>query len=804
LEKQAFLGKIRVLIVEEKTMNSHYKISRISILGLVLLLPIFFIPSLLLPIGVAKSALLTLGTIIAFLAFVVDTLRSGKLSLPSHPVLWGTLLLPVVYFLSSIFGSSSSLSLFGYSFEVGTFVFILLVSVLFFITASVITNLTEVFQVYGALIISLSLLAVFAFIKILSGGNWLVLNTFSGNMSNPIGAWTDYAMGFSLLAVLSLLALTMLSLSKITRIFMNVIFVLSIVLMAIINFSVAWTAVLVFSLVLLVYLLTVEKSSADLEKSKINKKIWPAIVLFAVSLLFTINPVVSSTQGNIGNVISGVFKIENTDIRPSFMTTLSVAKSTLLKKPVLGSGPASFQRDWLQYKPQSINASVFWNTPFQFGAGFVPTQVAETGIVGTLAWIFFFVCFLLLGWKALVRSPEDKNARFALISSFVSSLFLWIVCFLYIPSIVILVLTFIFTGLFVGVCRIVEVVSSKELMFADKVIINFVFVLLSIVLVIGAVTLGFVSYQKTLSVVHFEKALVLSNTANTSPDQIAAEIGKAINLSPSDTYYNALYQINFARAQSVSQKTTGDQEANKKEFQTAISNSIAAAQNATNVAPGNYQNWIILGSLYESLMPEPISLTGAYDAAKNAYNEAKKRNPESPEPILLLARLEYTNKNIDGARTLVEQALEKKQDYADAYFLLTQIEAGANNLDKAIAAAESGAILSPDNAGIFFELGLLKYTKKDYTGAVEALNKALGIVPNYANAQYFLGLSLEAQKKHDEAIAQFEILAKNNPENQDILSVLANLKANRDPFYKSPNGSTKPENRPAPPITSQQ
>jgi tetratricopeptide (TPR) repeat protein len=773
-------------------MNSHYKTSRISVLLIVLLLPLFFVPTLLLPIGVAKSVLLALGTIVAFLSFIIDTLRSGKLVLPKSLIMWGAILLPLVYLLSSVFGSASNFSLFGYSLEVGTF--ILFSSVLFGITAITLTDISEIFKVYGALFLSLALLALFAVIKVISGGNLLVMNTFAGNMGNPIGAWTDYAVGFGLLAVLSQLALAMLDLTKKRRIFLNVVFVVSVVLLAIINFSTAWAVILGFSLLSLVYLLTVLKQK--------TRNIWPSVLLFVVALLFTINPVISST-GSIGTVVSGAFNVQNTDVRPSFSTTLSVAKDTIAKKAILGSGPNTFARDWFLYKPTTINTTVFWNTPFQFGTGFIPTQIAETGILGTLSWILFLVLFLMLGWKSLVKAPEDKAMKFAVTSSFVGALFLWISAIFYVPSIVILVLTFVLTGLFVASAKVLGIVSTKEFEFSNRVVTNFAAVLVSIVLVIGAVSIGFVSYQRTLSVVHFENALAYSNTPNTPVDKIESELTKAINLSPADTYYNALYQLSFARAQAVAQSTTGTAEANRQAFQTAISNSIAAAQSATTVSPANYQNWIVLGSIYESLVPAPLSVAGSFEASKAAYLEAQKRNPESPEPLLLMARLEYDNKNVDGARELIKQALVKKQDYADAYFLLTQLEAGANNIDDAITAASAGAILSPDNAGVFFELGLLKYTKKDYTGAVDALTKAITIVPNYANAQYFLGLSDEYLAKHDEAIAQFEALSKTNPDNADVQSILGNLQAGRDPLYKSPAGTKNPVNRPTPPITSQ-
>ncbi len=779
-------------------MNSQYKVSRISLITLVFLLPLFFIPSVLLPVGIAKSVLLALGTVVAFLAFTIDTLRTGRLSLPSHPIMWGAVALPVVYGLSSALSASPAFSFFGYSLEVGTFAFILFASVLFGLSAIVLSDIQKILKVYSVFFVSMSLLALFAIIKILSGGNYLVMNAFGGNMGNPVGAWTDYGVIFGLLSTLSLLSLTMLELPKRIKIFQTIMFILSIILLAIINFSIAWQVLLALSLIVLVYLLTVEKNR--------KRNIWPAVTLFVVSLLFTINPVISSTQGSIGNVVSGTFNVSNTDVRPSISTTLGVVKSTLSegKRSLLGSGPNTFARDWFLYKPTSINSTVFWNTPFQFGAGFIPTQIAETGVLGALAWIIFFVLFVKLGWKVLARTPEDMDTRFVAISSFAGALFLWIASFVYVPSLTVLALAFVLTGIFVSSARSAGVIGLREWNFSEKVFMNFASVLVAIVLVIGAVATLFVSYQKTASVVHFEKALVLSRTPNTAVDQIESELTKAVNLSQADTYYNALYQLSFARAQAVAQSTTGTAETNRQTFQTSISNSIAAAQSATTVAPGNYQNWITLGSLYSSLVPAPLSVSGAYEAAKAAYAEAEKRNPQSPEPQLLTARLEFDHGNTDGARTLIEQALSKKQDYADAYFLLTQLEASANNVDKAITAAEAGAILSPDNAGIFFELGLLKYSKRDFAGAALALGKAVQIVPNYANAQYFLGLSLEATSKHEEAIAQFEALSKTNPDNVEVQNILSNLKNSKDPFYKLPAGSSRPETRPTPPITSQQ
>jgi len=169
-----------------------------------------------------------------------------------------------------------------------------------------------------------------------------------------------------------------------------------------------------------------------------------------------------------------------------------------------------------------------------------------------------------------------------------------------------------------------------------------------------------------------------------------------------------------------------------------------------------------------------------------------KLNPESPEIPLFLARLELDNGNVALARTYIQEAITKKPDYADAYFFLTQLEASLNNLPQAITSAETLSLLTPTNPGVFFELGLLKYAKKDYNGAIDSFVAALKLVPEYANAKYYLGLSLDAVNRRADATMVFEDLLKSNPDNVTIQQILKNLKANHDPFSKTPTKTTLP------------
>ena len=778
-------------------MSKPREISFITTLILIFLLPLFFLPASVLSLGSTKILLLALGVIVAFVTILVDVMRAGKISLPATRFLWSVPLIPVVYFFSSYLGTDKTKSIFGYEMEVGTFGFMLLVSVLFGIVAYLYDERGKILRALGAFFLSFVFLVLFALVKLLSGGH-PVWGTFAGNMGNPVGVWTDYSIAFGMLSIFSVLALTILPGKKLMKIVMSLVLAVSLVLTAIINFSTSWILLLVVSVIFLVYLMTTEKRIRliDEEHSVAGKvMIWPTVLLLAVSLIFVINPKVSSTSGGIANTISNAFEVANVDVRPAFTTTINISKQALDKNPILGSGPNTFDQDWLLYKPQEVNASTFWNVSFPFGFGFLPTQIASTGAVGSVLWLAFLIFFLILGARSLSNLPKDAWSRFALMSTFLTSFFLWTASFMYVPSRTILALAFIFTGLFLASARTAGVIGTREIVFSGRPVTNFAAVLLVIVLGIGSAGLALTVFQRTVSAFHFQRAVVLSNTEGSSVDDVQEEILKAINMVPHDIYYRALSQLNVARAQSLLTATTGTQEENQQKFQTAVSDSIASAQLAVNTNPKNYENWIGLGSIYSSLVPSPFSVDGAYEAAMNAYLEAKKINPTSPEIPLLIARLELSKENVGEARKHIQASLALKADYADAYLLLTQLELGENNVAKAIESAEATAFLSPNNAGVFLQLGLLKYTTEDWTGARDAFSRALVILPDYANAKYYLGLTYNKLEDNERAIILFKDLMRTNPDNEEIKIILSNLEAGQDPLMNLPTETREVEDR---------
>lgn len=774
-------------------MSETHKISFFITLALLFILPLFFIPGGALSIDVAKSAILSLGVIAVVLVFLLEIWRQGELNIPWHSFIFVVALLPLVYLLSALLSTPSSLALLGYNFEVGTFGYMLLGSALLILISIIFSDTARALKALAAFFISISVVALFVAIKVLFGGDIMVWGNFFGNMGNPIGNWTDLAIFFGLLSTFAALTIGIIPMKFSVRILVYGAFLVGTALLVIINFSTAFILTLAASIFLILYFSKMEKHFFNAEPTLpptsnhfLLRPIFLPIVLGVISLLFLINPTIPTIQRTLGEVVTRTFKIENTDVRPSLSATLSISKAVLSQDGLLGSGPNTFGRDWLIHKSADINATPFWAVAFPFGVGFVPTQIASTGIVGTSLWLVFFILLIFLGIKALNRVPESRAERFTIVATLLITFFIWVSSFLYVPSATVLTFAFIFSGLFVSATRGSGIIPSRIFNFRESSQIQPISTFLIVLVALGALCLGWAGFGRTVSAFYFKKAVDLSNTSGVTLALVESELNKAIRFFPTDTYYVALSRINFAEAQAAANATTGTPAENRKIFEDALKNSIETARNAISINPAGYQNWLSLGMIYSALVPKPLAVDGAYENAAFAYSEANKRNPLNPEIPLFMAQLELYRDNMKAARSFIRNSIALKEDYADAYLMLVQLEVQEGNTAGAIVSADRLALLVPDNPGIHFELGLLKYSNKDYTGAAKAFNKAIVLSPNYANAQYYLGLTLAWLGQLDKAREQFEALSVTNPDSELVRAILEDLRAGKDSFLNSP------------------
>jgi tetratricopeptide (TPR) repeat protein len=328
--------------------------------------------------------------------------------------------------------------------------------------------------------------------------------------------------------------------------------------------------------------------------------------------------------------------------------------------------------------------------------------------------------------------------------------------------------------------------------FVDDPKLNFISVLVMVVLLIGSATGAYFFVEAFVGATFFQKGVLALNSEGNL-DKAESYVKSAISQNPNDLYFRSLAEISLIRIDNILAQNPDSVSIDKarEDFTTAFNNALQNSQNSTVVNPTNYQNWTVLGRVYESAVK--VNIEGAYDSAKSSYEKALSLNPHNPETYLILARLEVIKGDNAKAKEYINKAIAEKSNYAEAVFLLSQIQVAEGNVKDAITSVEATSQLAPNDATVFFQLGLLRYNNKDYSGAVFAFERAVGLVPSYANAKYFLGLSYDRVGKKAEAIKQFEEIQAINPDNQDVASILKNLKAGKSALSNVAPPANTPE-----------
>jgi len=568
----------------------------------------------------------------------------------------------------------------------------------------------------------------------------------------------------------------MIQASKGIKVLFSFALLLSLFFLALVNFSVIWIILAITALLFILYSVFSAHVSHDPMslKGSLSKMPLYGVIVFVISVIFVI------WGSSLGSFLSTKLHVTSVEVRPTLAVTLDIARNTLKTHLLFGSGPNTFVNQWLSFKPNDIVTTIFWNTDFTNGIGLIPTFAVTTGLVGVLSWLLFLGFYVYFGMKSIFVKMEDHFLKYLVASSFFASLYLWIMTFVYVPSVVIFILTFFFTGLFFASVYAAGIAPFRTQVFSENPRTGFLSSLLLVGFFIGSLALGYGLLRTTDSLYLFQKS---SNALNTANDITGSEtyMNKAIAAVPADIYYRSLAQIELTKLSAIAAQDTTKVPVStiQKEFNDTLTAAITAGIAAKDTDPSNYQNWISLGGVYAAVSDPQLKIQGAAQSAQLAYTNALTLNPKNPAILILFAQLAQTVGDLATAKAYAMQAIQMKQDYLDGYFLLAQIEVAQKDIIGAIQSTTAASVIDPTNAGTFFQLGLLKYNNADYNGAITALLQATTLTPNYANAQYFLGLSYDAIGQHDKALAIFKQLQTTNPGNAQLEAVIANLTAGR-------------------------
>jgi len=760
-----------------------------SMLLLISLLPVFFIPVTWIAVAQAKVVLIAVLLFIAALSWVIARLIEGSVRVPASPILVAGLLIPLAYACSVAFSGVAQVSLVGSGIEQDTLAFVCILYAVLALAALIFSGMPHA----GRKIIRGLFLGTFLLVCLKIA--YFVVPTLSlgGVVASPtgnaFGNWHEFAIMLGFMLVLGLALRNTDAASGRWRYFLYGVCAIAAGFLVITNFFDVLAAVCIASVVALgIELLVLRARSGHSALSWWHHGVWAAVIFLT---LF------SMAFGTfIHNVLPPRIQVANVEVRPSWTGTMQIGGLALTQPMslIFGAGPNTFKREWGLYKPAGVNQTAFWNTEFSSGIGSIPTSFVTTGILGVLAWIIFAATLLWMVVRALLKSGRGAPDTLYVVGFGLASAYLLAFYVLYVPGPALSILTFIAAGLFVAFS-----VSARMAQ-------PFYFTLRgegwqSFVRATGLLVFGVVVVAASLGVVRVLASEIILNRSivvyNETKDIQAASrlIEDALRIHASSARaHRTAVQLGLIQLRELSAKSDPKDEAAKAQLQSTLQSTIQHGLDAVAINDGDYQNWLELAGLYQQLAG--VSVAGAYDNARAAYERARAQNPSSPVPLFQLAQLELLEKRGDAALQSLATAVQLKPDFAAAYYLASQIYVSNNDLNNALSAAALAARHAPADPLAWYNAGAIAYTAKDYANAIVALEKALSLEPNHANAAYVLGLAYYQAGRTEDSLKAFETLNTLQPNQAVVQTALTNLRAGQSPVPVTAS-TTTPATAPA-------
>lgn len=719
-------------------------------------------------IGFSKTMIMLVSSLLALVCICLSVLRTGSLRIGiSVPIvaLWG---IAAIAFISALVSGDMSDAIRGDVIETQTAGFIAILALVatmatFFARTEVMT--LRFFQLF---MLSIMALGIFQLLRVFFGPEFLSFGVFSSLIATPLGSWNDLGILFGLFIILSLIAIDQIPLSRSVQLFLVGGVVLSLLLLAIVNFVYVWFVIGIISLIFLIYGLVRDRmqfGSAEGESSNTSLlSIGLNGFVFVIAALFILaGPL-------IGGWITEKTGVSYVEVRPSFTATVDIGKYVYETNAFTGIGPNRFSDAWRLYKDGVINNTIFWNTNFVAGNGYIVTWFVTTGLFGLIAWFVFIISYLILGYKLLVGATTNNRFwYFVGGASFVMSAFIWGMSFLYVPGAALLLIAAFATGLTVAsAAKLLPPKLSTDFRLTDRRT-GFILIAATLIVMIGSIAVLYEAGRQYASVYTFNKTL---NQPSITLDSVRAGIQSAYTLYPNDTYIRQLGRFETEYAAQLSQVAQPTDE-QRVAYQTSVTNGVAALRQAATIDPTQPLNWGFLGQLWFVVSGVSADVRdAAIEQATEAVNVAKQYDPKNPEYRLLEAQIAVQAGDLLAAREAAVEAVRLKPDYTASLNFLAQLDISEGNTEAAIETVRAMIQLEPNNSARYYQLGILYSSLGETDRVVEAMEAAVARDQAYANARYILALGYIDQGRRADAVAQLEIVRDLNPDNAGVQALI--------------------------------
>lgn len=767
--------------MDTKVVKFFNKLAFVTLITTLFVSLFFFVPYIPVTLVAGKGFLISIGVTLTILFWLLSCFSRGSFIVPKDRLIIFAFIVPIVFLLSSIFSYSPYVSFFGSGFEVGTFGGMMIMSLIFFMSAIYFQTEKRIWRFISMLLLGALIVLIFQILYLFIDINQFLPKLLRGLVSgNLIGSWNDLALFLGLIVLVSILTLEFLDTGIIFKIFYYFLLFTSLIFIIIINMPMVWILLGLLSIIIFVYSVSLQHAGVQVVHGSNDKRKFPVIALsvIIVCAVFFIG------NNSIRSLVNRYVDISNTDVRPSLSATFGVARHALARNPLIGTGPNTFIIDWALWQPKDIVNTVFWNVNFTTGFSLLSTFIVTTGLLGFTALLLFLIILFIRGVQSFRVAIRDTLSNYFIFTTLTILTYTWISIIFYTPNILMLMLAFTSSGMLIGILVYKQVIDVSEFSFLTDPRKSFFSILGLVAMMIITISVTYLYAEKFTSIIFFAKSLDVNG--NKIEDIVKSEnlTLNAISLDHNDAYYRSLSQIYITEIGAIVQDKSLSADTIKSGLQKLINSAQSSALLAVNQNKKQYLNQMNLGNIYSAL--SSLGISGSYENAVKAYDEALLLSPNRPSILLARAQLEFSNKNNEEAKKFTNQAISIKNDYVEAMLFLAQIDSREGNLSEAIRQAESTASKSPNNPEVFFMIGSYRYNNSDYTGAVSAFENAVILNPDYLDARYLLGQSYQKVGRIGDALIQYKIIKSFMPDNQVIESAINSLSKSSTPIIEPP------------------
>ncbi len=422
--------------------------------ALIFLAPIVVIPIPYLEQNAVKGYLLAFGVLVSAILYAISRWKIKSFEWIANPISYISVIFVVLLALSSAWSGDFLKYFFGQGFEYPTAAFMIILGIALLLTALYSSrSSSRALTIYTALFSSFLVVTLFQIIK-LADPSALSFGLFIGAATTPLGTWYNLGIFSGIIFILLGIAFLYFPMSKAVKCAAGVLFAVPFFFLLIAGLPSVWLGIALVFLALIFHRLFNEKK--DIPVSKRLPVFSGIVFIVAVFMVW---------QGNsVTNPLASALKVGYSETPLSWQTTLNIGTSIMNVSPILGSGPNTFAKEYLLYKPLAINLTQLWSTEFSNGSSIVLTTALSLGLSGIVLLCLLYVYFIRTGVKVLRKGPAvraDKSSDdqgngiflpFISFSSFFAGAFLLYIDLVYVPSYVNFFLTFVFIGIFFGSC----------------------------------------------------------------------------------------------------------------------------------------------------------------------------------------------------------------------------------------------------------------------------------------------------------------------------------------------------------------